>query len=72
VRVQARSGKAWDTTISRVIWSGTDRNGAAVSLCSTGSSSSGGRGRDDDHEDCLSVVGGCGADCPYNFRRGRR
>lgn len=34
VTVETKSGKRWTATVERVVWSGTDRDGRHVRLCS--------------------------------------
>lgn len=35
VTVTTRAGKTWNATVSRVLWTGTDRKGHRVCLCAT-------------------------------------
>lgn len=69
IRIQTKSGKRWEAEVSRVVWTGGDRSGQTVSLCSTRSLDrpQTGRGygrKHEDHEDCLSM-GPCGPHCEY-------
>lgn len=65
ITVRARSGKTWDATVSRVLWTGRDsRSGRTISLCATESAPAARstyhavRGRDY-----------CGYPCPVSGRR---
>ena len=35
ILIRTRAGKEWEATISSVIWTGPDRDGGTVTLCST-------------------------------------
>lgn len=65
IHIQTRAGKSWDAEVSRVLWTGSDREGQTVSLCSTRTPqrSSGGYSRS------MHDSGYCGYPCPVTGRK---